>query len=127
MIKKYSTNKIQEIIDEGSVKDKATLFLRDRMGYFQNGLSFILDFGVPEILTDSVAPEDQPQWNEYISWGLRIENAFRDLKTFMETASRHRENLSQTISVLIDMEEMEEMRGGVNFDKADMSFSEVNV
>lgn len=109
MIKKYSTNKIQEIIDEGSVKDKATLFLRDRMGYFQNGLSFILDFGVPEILTDSVAPEDQPQWNEYISWGLRIENAFRDLKTFMETASRHRENLSQTISVLIDMEEMEEM------------------
>lgn len=109
MIKKYSTNKIQEIIDEGSVKDKATLFLRDRMGYFQNGLSFILDFGVPEILTDSVAPEDQPQWNEYISWGLRIENAFRDLKTFMETASRHRENLSQTSTILLDMEEMEEM------------------
>ena len=25
------------------------------------------------------------------------------------------------------VEEMEEMRGGVNFDKADMSFSEVNV
>ncbi len=109
MIKKYTPEKIQEIIDEGSVKDKATLFLRDRMGYFQNGLSFILDFGVPEILTDSVSPEDQPQWNEYISWGLRIENAFRDLKIFTDTATRFRENLSQTISVLLDMEEMEEM------------------
>lgn len=109
MIKKYTPDKIQEIIDEGSVKEKAILFLRDRMGYFQNGLSFILDFGVPEILTDSVSPEDQPQWNEYISWGLRIENAFRDLKIFMDTALRFRENLSQTSSFLLDMEEMEEM------------------
>ena len=108
MIKKYTPSKIQEIIDEGSVKDKAILFLRDRMGYFQNGLSFILDFGVPEILTNSVAPEDQHIWNEYISKGLRIENAFRDLNKFMMYANRFRDDLSRTISILLDMEELEE-------------------
>jgi len=109
MIKKYTPTKIQEIIEFGSVKDKAILFLRDRMGYFQNGLSFILDFGDPEILTDSVLSMDQRQWNEYISQGLRIENAFRDLNKFMMTATKFREDLSKTISILLDMEEMEEM------------------
>lgn len=109
MIKRYTPSKIQDIIDNGSVKDKALLFLRDRMGYFQNGLSFILDFGVPEELTNSVAPEDQQEWNEYISKGLRIENAFRDLNRFMMNANKFREDLSRTISILLDMEEMEEM------------------
>lgn len=109
MIKKYTPTKIQEIIEFGSVKDKAILFLRDRMGYFQNGLSFILDFGDPEILTDSVLSMDQRQWNDYISQGLRIENAFRDLNKFMMTATRFRDDLSKTISILLDMEEMEEM------------------
>jgi hypothetical protein len=109
MIKKYTTDKIQDIIDNGSVKDKATLFLRDRMGYFQNGLSFILNFGDPEILTNSVSPQDQSQWNEYISWGLRIENAFRDLNRFRMSAHQYREEMSRTASILLDMEEMEEM------------------
>ena len=109
MIKKYTPTKIQEIIDEGSVKDKAILFLRDRMGYFQYDLNFILDFGVPEELTNSVAPEDQQEWNEYISKGLRIENAFRDLNRFMMNANKYREDLYRTIAYLLDMEEIEEM------------------
>lgn len=109
MIKRYTPTKIQEIIDEGSVKEKAILFLRDRMGYFQYDLNFILDFGVPEELTNSVAPEDQQEWNDYISKGLRIENAFRDLNRFMMNANKYREDLYRTISYLLDMEEMEEM------------------
>lgn len=109
MIKKYTPEKIKEILTEGSVRDKATLFLRDRMGYFQFDLHFILNFGEPEELMNSIAPHELREWNEYISMGLRIENAFRDLHRFMFIASDSRGEMIKLLSFLTDLEEMEDL------------------
>lgn len=108
-LKTYTPKEIEEIFDFGSVEEKATLFLRDRMGYFRQGLDFILDFGDPENLTDSIRPHEQTKWNEYISMGLRVENAFRDLNRFLIGAVHSRDILSQTLTLLTDFEEMEDI------------------
>lgn len=109
MIKEYTEEDIDRIFYSGTTKEKATLFLRDRMGYFKYGIPFLLNFGEPETLMDSISPYDLKEWNKYISMGLRIENGFRDLNRFLTILMSHREDLSKLLSELSDLEGIEEI------------------
>lgn len=108
MKKEYTQEDIEEIIFSGTTKEKATLFLRDRMGYFKYGIPFLLNIGEPEVLMDSVCPYELQEWNKYISWGLRIENGFKDLNRFLMILMTYRDDLSKILSEMSDLEGIEE-------------------
>lgn len=109
MIKEYTEEDIDRIFYSGTTKEKATLFLRDRMGYFKYGIPFLLNFGEPETLMDSISPYDLKEWNKYISMGLRIENGFKDLSRFLIILISYRDDLSRILSELSDLEGVEEI------------------
>lgn len=103
---KYIKKEIEKIIERGSVSKKATLFLRDRMGYFGSG--FILTYEEIERLTLSVKPEKRKEWESYISFGLRLENGFKDLDRFLRELTGYRETLLRTLTEIRDFEILEE-------------------
>ena len=103
---KYIKKEIEKIIEKGSVSKKATLFLRDRMGYFGSG--FILTYEEIERLTLSVKPEKRKEWESYISFGLRLENGFKDLDRFLRELTGYRETLLRTLTEIRDFEILEE-------------------
>lgn len=109
MIKEYTEEEIDRIFYSGTTKEKATLYLRDRMGYFKFGIPFLLNKGEPEILMDSVNPYEFKEWNKYISMGLRIENGFRDLYRFLNILMNFRDDLSKILSEMTDLEGIEEV------------------
>lgn len=108
MSKEMTREKIEDIIKWGTTRDKAKLFLRDRMGYFKCGIDFILNFGEPEIISDSIPPQDQSEWNYFLSWGLRIENGFKDLIRFYDIVINKISELSTLLSQVSDIETIEE-------------------
>lgn len=102
---RYSRTEIDRIISEGSIKQKSRLFLRDRMGYFGQG--FILSYGDIEALTLSVDAVHRKEWEGNVSMGLRIENGFRDLSRFLNNLMTEKDNLSRTLTELMEFEKYE--------------------
>ena len=109
MIKEYTEEEIDRIFYSGTTKEKATLYLRDRLGYFKFGIPFLLNKGEPEVLMDSVNPYELKEWNKYISMGLRIENGFKDLNRFLMILMSYRDDLSKILSEMSDLEGIEEV------------------
>lgn len=103
---RYSKTEIEKIIEKGSVNKKSRLFLRDRMGYF--GLGFILSYKEIEKLTLSVSPDRRKEWESNISFGLRLENGFKDLDRFLRDLTGLRETLLRTLTEIRDFEILEE-------------------
>lgn len=103
---KYSQFEIDKIISRGSVKQKARLFVRDRMGY--HGTGFIMSYDDIERLTQSVQENDRDKWDELTSFGLRLENGFKDLALIVKNVTRDRNNLQSTLRTLRDFEILEE-------------------
>ena len=105
---RYSQREIDRIIESGSVKQRARLAIRDRMGY--HGAGFILTYEQVERLNLSVQDIiERKQWEDLTSRGLRLENGFKDLKLILRDLSRDRENLLTTLRTIRDFELLEEI------------------
>ena len=103
---RYLKQDIERIISSGSVKQKAELFLRDRMGYFGQG--FILTYEDIDRLVLSVEGErDRKRWEGFVSMGLRLENGFKDMNRSLVQIQQKRANLLRTLSEINDFENLE--------------------
>lgn len=107
MDKRYSQKDIRRIIDEGSVLDKAKLYLRDRLGYFDS--RFILSFGQPEELSKSVSPDDREIWEDLISFGLRLENGLKDLVRLLIKIQAERQGLTHSLIERMELETFQDL------------------
>ena len=101
---KYTQEKIEEIICNGSARTKARLYLRDRVALLPEGTEYIMRIGGPERLLSSVRIEDRSEFDRIVSRGLRIEAGIINLyfviaeyrlrQTELTEAIRHRANLN---------------------------------
>lgn len=103
--KRYSRGDIDRIFSSGTIKQKARLYIRDRMGYFGQG--FILDTDEAEQLPLSFEGWKRDEWEKYISFGLRLENGFKDLSRNLDRLKRDRDSLLRTLSEINDFERIE--------------------
>ena len=103
--RRYSRDDIERIISSGSIKQKSRLYIRDRMGYFGQG--FILTYGDIESLTLSVEAWKRREWEGFVSFGLRLENGFKDMNRGLERLRRNRADLLRTLSEIHDFEKLE--------------------
>lgn len=104
---RYSRRRIDRIIDEGQVREKISLFLRDRMGYYGKG--FILNYSDIDRLSLSVSRiYDREEWVRQTGLGLRIENGFKDMNLSLERVRGKYQTLLKTLSELVVVEKIEE-------------------
>jgi len=104
---RYSRKRIDRIIDEGQVREKISLFLRDRMGYYGKG--FILNYSDIDRLSLSVSRiYDREEWVKQTGLGLRIENGFKDMNLSLERVRGKYQTLLRTLSELVVIEKFEE-------------------
>lgn len=102
---RYTDREIKSIISRGSVRQKARLFLRDRMGY--SGRGFILNYGTIDRLVLSVKEEDREKWEEFVSFGLRLENGFKDLGKLLSQIDIYRMEVQISLLTILDSEKYE--------------------
>lgn len=102
---RYTDREIKSIISRGSVRQKARLFLRDRMGY--SGRGFILDYETIDRLVLSVKEEDREKWEEFVSFGLRLENGFKDLGRLVTQIDIYRTEVQVNLLTILDSEKYE--------------------
>lgn len=107
MDKRYTLKEIQRIINDGSVGEKAKLYLRDRIGYFDS--RFILSFGQPEELSKSVSPDDREIWEDLVSYGLRLENGLRDLLRLVIRIQSEKSGLSHSLIERVELEQYQDL------------------
>lgn len=103
--RRYSDDDIERIFGSDVVKQKARLYIRDRMGYFGEG--FILTPEEAEKLPLSFSPWKRPEWEGYVSLALRIENGLKDMNRSLERLRRDRTDLNRTLSEIHDFEKLE--------------------
>lgn len=103
--RRYSQTDIDRIFDSGTIKQKSRLYLRDRMGYFGQG--FILNFDDAKELPLSFEPWKRDEWEKYVSFGLRLENGFKDMSRSLERIRQDRFILLRTLSEIHDFEKLE--------------------
>ena len=103
--RKYSRGDIERIFSSGTIKQKARLYIRDRMGYFGQG--FVLSPSEAEQLPLSFEGWKREEWESYVSLGLRLENGFKDMNRSLERIKRNREDLHRTLSEIHDFEKIE--------------------
>lgn len=103
--RRYSKTEIERIVSEGSIKQKARLFLRDRMGY--SGTGFILDYPTIDRLLLSVDSMYRRDWVRYVSFGLRLENGFKDISNILRNIDRYRDELRVSILTILEFEKYE--------------------
>lgn len=103
--RRYSDSDIERIFSSGTIKQKARLYIRDRMGYFGQG--FILNPDEAESLPLSFEAWRRDEWEKYVSFGLRLENGFKDLNRSLERMKRNRTDLVRTLSEIHDFEKLE--------------------
>ena len=103
--RRYSRGDIERIFSSGTIKQKARLFIRDRMGYFGEG--FILSSGDANSLPLSFEAWKRKEWMEFVSMGLRIENGFKDMNRSLVQIQQKRNNLLRTLSEIHDFEKIE--------------------
>lgn len=103
---RYNQREIEGIIGSGSIKQRALLYLRDRMGFY--GAGFILSYNQVDRLSLSVSdPDKRRRWVDYISFGLRIENGFKDIELNLRTLTRVRGELGTLLRMIQDFELIE--------------------
>lgn len=102
---RYTDKEIRSIVSRGSVRQKARLFLRDRMGY--SGRGFILDYATIDRLVLSVEEEDREKWEEFVSFGLRLENGFKDLGGLASRIDIYRTEVQANLLTILDSENYE--------------------
>ena len=105
--RKYSRGDIERIFSSGTIKQKARLYIRDRMGYFGQG--FILSPSEAEQLPLSFEAWKREEWESFVSLGLRLENGFKDMNRSLERIKRDRADLHRTLSEIHDFEKIEEI------------------
>lgn len=105
--RRYSRGDIERIFSSGTIKQKARLYIRDRMGYFGQG--FILSPSEAEQLPLSFEGWKREEWEKYVSFGLRLENGFKDMNRSLDRLKRNREDLHRTLSEIHDFEKIEEI------------------
>lgn len=103
--RRYSQTDIDRIFDSGTIKQKSRLYLRDRMGYFGQG--FILNFDDAKELPLSFEPWKRDEWEKYVSFGLRLENGFKDMSRSLERIRQDRFILLRILSEIHDFEKLE--------------------
>ena len=103
--RRYSDSDIERIFSSGTIKQKARLYIRDRMGYFGQG--FILHLDEAESLPLSFEAWKREEWEKYVSFGLRLENGFKDMNRSLERMKRNRADLIRTLSEIHDFEKLE--------------------
>ena len=103
--RKYSRGDIERIFSSGTIKQKARLYIRDRMGYFGQG--FILSPSEAEQLPLSFEGWKREEWESFVSLGLRLENGFKDMNRSLERMKRDRADLVRTLSEIHDFEKLE--------------------
>lgn len=105
--RRYSEGDIERIFSSGTIKQKARLYIRDRMGYFGQG--FILSPSEAEQLPLSFEGWRRDEWEKYVSFGLRLENGFKDMNRSLERLKRDRSDLLRTLSEIHDFEMFEDL------------------
>ena len=103
--RRYSEGDLDRIFSSGSIKQKARLYIRDRMGYFGQG--FILSPSEAEQLPRSFEPWKRDEWEKYVSFALRLENGFKDMNRSLERIIRNRDDLLRTLFEIHDFEKLE--------------------
>lgn len=103
--RRYSEGDLDRIFSSGSIKQKARLYIRDRMGYFGQG--FILSPSEAEQLPRSFEGWKRDEWEKYVSFALRLENGFKDMNRSLERIRRNRSDLLRTLSEIHDFEKLE--------------------
>ena len=103
--RRYSEGDLDRIFSSGSIKQKARLYIRDRMGYFGQG--FILSPSEAEQLPRSFEPWKRDEWEKYVSFALRLENGFKDMNRSLERIIRNRDDLLRTLFEIHDFEQLE--------------------
>ena len=103
--RRYSEGDLDRIFSSGSIKQKARLYIRDRMGYFGQG--FILSPSEAEQPPRSFEPWKRDEWEKYVSFALRLENGFKDMNRSLERIRRNRDDLLRTLSEIHDFEKLE--------------------
>ena len=103
--RRYSGEDIERIFSSGTIKQKARLYIRDRMGYFGQG--FILSPSEAEQLPLSFEGWKRDEWESFVSLGLRIENGFKDMSRCLERMQRNRSDLLRTLWEIHDFEKLE--------------------
>ena len=103
--RRYSQGDIDRIFSSGTIKQKARLYIRDRMGYF--GLGFILNPDEAERLPLSFEGWKRGEWEGFVSMALRIENGFKDMNRSLERLKNRRTNLLRTLTEIHDFEGLE--------------------
>ena len=103
--RRYSEGDLDRIFSSGSIKQKARLYIRDRMGYFGQG--FILSPSEAEQLPRSFEPWKRDEWEKYVSFALRLENGFTDMNRSLERIIRNRDDLLRTLFEIHDFEQLE--------------------
>lgn len=104
--RRYSDDDIEKIFSSLTpIKQKARLYIRDRMGYFGEG--FILTPEEAERLPLSFEGWKRDEWEKYVSFALRIENGFKDMNRSLERLRRDRSDLRRTIYEIHDFEKLE--------------------
>lgn len=103
--RRYSQGDIERIFSSGTIKQKARLYIRDRMGYFGQG--FILSPSEAEQLPLSFEAWKREEWEGFVSLGLRLENGFKDMSRSLERMKRDRADLLRTLWEIHDFEKIE--------------------
>ena len=103
--RRYSRGDIERIFSSGTIKQKARLYIRDRMGYFGQG--FILSPSEAEQLPLSFEGWRREEWESFVSLGLRLENGFKDMSRSLERMKRNRADLLRTLWEIHDFEKIE--------------------
>ena len=103
--RRISRGDIERIFSSGTIKQKARLYIRDRMGYFGQG--FILSPSEAEQLPLSFEAWKREEWEGFVSLGLRLENGFKDMNRSLERIKRDRADLLRTLWEIHDFEKIE--------------------
>lgn len=93
----YSEKEINDIITAGGVRQKARLYLRDRVSLLPEGTEYILDLDQQESLLNSVNLFERNEFNRLVCLGQRVEAGIISLYTELNIILSLRQALSERL------------------------------